>query len=39
MTEVLRSLGSFFTYAVIAVFMQNAIFTRALGVSRLVKLA
>ena len=39
MTEVLRSLGAFFTYAVIAVFAQNAIFTRALGVSRLVKLA
>lgn len=39
MTEVLRALGSFFTYAVVAVFVQNAIFTRALGVSRLVKLA
>lgn len=39
MTEVLRSLASFFTYAVIAVFAQNAIFTRALGVSRLVNLA
>lgn len=39
MTEVLRVLGSFFTYAVIAVFAQNAIFTRALGVSRLVNLA
>ena len=29
---------SFFLYAVIAVFAQNAIFTRALGVSRLIKL-
>lgn len=39
MTEVLSALGVFFTYAVIAVFAQNAVFTRALGVSRLVKLA
>ena len=39
MTEVLRALGSFFAYAVIAVFAQNAVFTRSLGVSRLVKLS
>ncbi len=39
MTELVRALGSFFTYAVIAVFAQNAVFTRSLGVSRLVKLS
>lgn len=39
MTEVLRAVGTFFGYAVLAVFAQNAVFTRALGVSRLVKLA
>ena len=37
-TAVLRVLAIFFQYALIAVFMQNAIFSRALGVSRLVKL-
>lgn len=36
--EVLGALGAFFLYAVVAVFAQSAIFTRALGVSRLVKL-
>ena len=36
--QVLSALGTFFIYAVLAVFAQNAIFTRALGVSRLVKL-
>ncbi len=34
----MQSLGTFFTYALLAVFAQNAVFTRALGVSRLVKL-
>lgn len=38
MTELLRALATFFVYAVVAVFAQNAVFTRALGVSRLVKL-
>lgn len=38
MTEVLQALGTFFLYAVMAVFTQNAVFARALGVSRLVKL-
>ena len=38
MIEVLKALGTFVTYAVMAVFAQNAVFTRALGVSRLVKL-
>lgn len=36
--EVLSACGTFFLYAVMAVFAQNVIFTRALGVSRLVKL-
>lgn len=36
--EVLSACGTFFLYAVMAVFSQNVIFTRALGVSRLVKL-
>lgn len=35
---VLQSLGTFFLYALLAVFTQNVIFSRALGVSRLVKL-
>lgn len=39
MSAILQPIGSFFTYALLAVFAQNAIFTRALGVSRLVKLA
>lgn len=38
MMDVINALGTFFLYAVIAVFAQNAVFTRALGVSRLVKL-
>lgn len=38
MQEVTRTLGSFFVYAILAVFAQNAVFSRALGVSRLVKL-
>lgn len=38
MLDVLKPLGTFFLYAVIAVFAQNAVFSRALGVSRLVKL-
>lgn len=38
MVEITKSLGAFFLYAVIAVFAQNAVFSRALGVSRLVKL-
>ncbi len=38
MTELVRALAQFFLYAVMAVFAQNAVFTRALGVSRLVKI-
>ena len=38
MTLLLESLSSFFLYAIVAVFAQNAVFSRALGVSRLVKL-
>ncbi|MEG0305431.1 MAG: Rnf-Nqr domain containing protein [Oscillospiraceae bacterium] len=38
MLDVFKSLGEFFLYAVIAVFAQNAVFSRSLGVSRLVKL-
>ena len=36
--EVFSAVAEFFMYAVLAVFAQNAIFTRALGVSRLVHL-
>ena len=36
--EVLSATAEFFLYAVMAVFAQNAVFTRALGVSRLVHL-
>ena len=38
MSEVLHLVGVFFSYAVLAIFAQNAIFTRSLGVSRLVQL-
>ena len=38
MSEVLHLVGVFFSYAVLAIFSQNAIFTRGLGVSRLVQL-
>lgn len=38
MSEVVRLSGVFFSYAVLAIFAQNAIFTRGLGVSRLVQL-
>lgn len=38
MSEVLHLVGVFFSYAVLANFAQNAIFTRGLGVSRLVQL-
>ena len=38
MREVLNTVGIFFGYAVLAIFTQNAIFTRGLGVSRLVQL-
>lgn len=34
----MKACGIFFVYAVAAVFAQNAVFSRALGVSRLVKL-
>ncbi|MDD3428390.1 MAG: Rnf-Nqr domain containing protein [Oscillospiraceae bacterium] len=37
-TMVLKALGTFFLYAVVAMFAQNAVFSRALGVSRLVKM-
>ncbi|GKI16826.1 Rnf-Nqr domain containing protein [Allofournierella sp.] len=38
MSNVIEACGVFFFYAVAAVFAQNAVFSRALGVSRLVKL-
>lgn len=38
MSEMLHLVGVFFSYAVLAIFAQNAIFTRGLGVSRLVQL-
>lgn len=38
MSEVLHLVGVFFSYAVLAIFAQNAIFTRGLGISRLVQL-
>ena len=38
MSEVLHLVGVFFSYAVLAIFAQNAIFTRGLGMSRLVQL-
>lgn len=38
MSEVLHLVGVFFSYAVLAIFAQNAVFTRSLGVSRLVQL-
>ena len=38
MSEVLHLVGVFFSYAVLAIFAQNAIFPRGLGVSRLVQL-
>ena len=36
--DVMQAVGVFFSYAVLAVFAQNAVFTRGLGVSRLVQL-
>ena len=38
MMEVMQAVGVFFVYAVAAVFAENAVFSRAMGVSRLVKL-
>ena len=38
MNQVMEAVGVFFGYALLALFAQNAIFTRALGVSRLVQL-
>lgn len=38
MTPVMQSLGTFTLYAVIAVFVQNTVFTRGFGVSRLTRL-
>ena len=38
MNDVLHLVGVFFSYAVLAIFAQNAVFTRSLGVSRLVQL-
>ncbi len=35
---MLHLVGVFFSYAVLAIFAQNAVFTRSLGVSRLVQL-
>lgn len=36
--EVIQACSIFFLYAVMAVFAENAVFSRAMGVSRLVKL-
>lgn len=38
MSSVLQNLGSFFTMALVAIFVENVIFARGLGVSRLVRL-
>lgn len=38
MSMVLQNLGQFMLYAMIAVFVENAVFTRGFGVSRLTKL-
>ena len=38
MNDVMQAAGVFFSYAVLAIFAQNAVFTRGLGVSRLVQL-
>ena len=38
MSDVLHLVGVFFSYAVLAIFAQNAVFTRILCVSRLVQL-
>lgn len=38
MSDVMHAVGIFFSYAVLAIFAQNAVFTRSLGVSRLVQL-
>ena len=38
MKEVVNSSAVFFSYALLAIFAQNAVFTRALGVSRMVQL-
>ena len=38
MSDVLHLVGVFFSYAVLAIFAQNAVFTPSLGVSRLVQL-
>ena len=38
MSDAMHAVGIFFSYAVLAIFAQNAVFTRGLGVSRLVQL-
>lgn len=38
MTVVMQNLGNFMLYALLAMFVENAVFTRAFGVSRLTKL-
>ena len=38
MSIVIENLSVFFTYAMVAIFAQNAVFTRGFGVSRLTKL-
>ena len=38
MALVIENLGTFTLYALIAIFVQNAVFTRGFGVSRLTKL-
>lgn len=38
MKEVVTTSAVFFSYALLAIFAQNAVFTRALGVSRMVQL-
>lgn len=38
MTTVLQNLGNFVLFALVAMFVENAVFTRGFGVSRMVKL-
>lgn len=38
METMIQTLGTFFLYALLAVFAQNAVFSRGLGISRLIRL-
>ncbi len=38
MSSVIQNLGNFLLYAIIAIFVENVVFTRGFGVSRLVEL-